>query len=66
VLITESPEGGWGIDGHANTGDDIVTRGTRRAWRDRRSQTQSRVAMEAIGVKEFGDNPKASPMSRRS
>ena len=25
VLITESPEGGWGIDGHANTGHDIVT-----------------------------------------
>jgi phenylpyruvate tautomerase PptA (4-oxalocrotonate tautomerase family) len=25
VLVTESPEGGWGIDGHANTGDDIVT-----------------------------------------
>ena len=25
VLITESPEGGWGIDGHANTGADIVT-----------------------------------------
>ena len=24
VLITESPEGGWGIAGHANTGDDIV------------------------------------------
>jgi phenylpyruvate tautomerase PptA (4-oxalocrotonate tautomerase family) len=24
VLITESPEGGWGIDGHANTGEDIV------------------------------------------
>src|ERR1700675_3808682 len=24
VLISESPEGGWGIDGHANTGDDIV------------------------------------------
>jgi phenylpyruvate tautomerase PptA (4-oxalocrotonate tautomerase family) len=24
VLITESPDGGWGIDGHANTGDDIV------------------------------------------
>ncbi len=24
VLITESPEGGWGINGHANTGDDIV------------------------------------------
>jgi len=24
VLITESPEGGWGIQGHANTGADIV------------------------------------------
>jgi phenylpyruvate tautomerase PptA (4-oxalocrotonate tautomerase family) len=24
VLITESPEGGWGIDGHANTSDDTV------------------------------------------
>jgi phenylpyruvate tautomerase PptA (4-oxalocrotonate tautomerase family) len=24
VLISESPEGGWGIDGHANTSEDIV------------------------------------------
>jgi phenylpyruvate tautomerase PptA (4-oxalocrotonate tautomerase family) len=24
VLITESPEGGWGIAGHANTGQDIA------------------------------------------
>ena len=24
VLITESPEGGWGLEGHANTGADIV------------------------------------------
>ncbi len=24
MLITESPEGGWGINGHANTADDIV------------------------------------------
>ena len=23
-LITESPEGGWGIDGHANTNADIA------------------------------------------
>jgi phenylpyruvate tautomerase PptA (4-oxalocrotonate tautomerase family) len=23
VLLTESPEGGWGIGGHANTGEDI-------------------------------------------
>jgi phenylpyruvate tautomerase PptA (4-oxalocrotonate tautomerase family) len=25
VLITESPEGGWGIAGHANTNADIAT-----------------------------------------
>jgi len=25
VLLTESPEGGWGIAGHANTGADIAT-----------------------------------------
>jgi phenylpyruvate tautomerase PptA (4-oxalocrotonate tautomerase family) len=25
VLIVESPEGGWGINGHANTGADIAT-----------------------------------------
>jgi phenylpyruvate tautomerase PptA (4-oxalocrotonate tautomerase family) len=25
VLITESPEGGWGINGRANTGADIAT-----------------------------------------
>ena len=24
VLLTESPEGGWGIGGHANTGEDIA------------------------------------------
>jgi phenylpyruvate tautomerase PptA (4-oxalocrotonate tautomerase family) len=24
VLITESPEGGWGLNGHANTGADIA------------------------------------------
>ena len=24
VLIAESPEGGWGINGHANTGADIA------------------------------------------
>ena len=24
VLITESPDGGWGINGHANTGEDIL------------------------------------------
>jgi len=24
VLITESPEGGWGINGHANTSAEMV------------------------------------------
>ena len=24
VLISESPDGGWGIGGHANTGEDII------------------------------------------
>jgi phenylpyruvate tautomerase PptA (4-oxalocrotonate tautomerase family) len=31
VLITESPEGGWGIDGHANTGADIARGSAGRA-----------------------------------
>ena len=24
VLLTEAPEGGWGLDGHANTNDELV------------------------------------------
>jgi phenylpyruvate tautomerase PptA (4-oxalocrotonate tautomerase family) len=24
VLLTESPEGGWGVDGHANTASDLT------------------------------------------
>ena len=24
VLLTESPEGGWGVAGHANTGEDLA------------------------------------------
>jgi phenylpyruvate tautomerase PptA (4-oxalocrotonate tautomerase family) len=24
VLLTESPEGGWGVNGHANTGADLI------------------------------------------
>jgi hypothetical protein len=24
VLLTESPEGGWGVAGHANTGADLA------------------------------------------
>ena len=37
VLITESPEGGWGIAGHANTGADIAqaARGQLAALADR-------------------------------
>ena len=30
VLITESPEGGWGIAGHANTGADIAAAARRQ------------------------------------
>jgi phenylpyruvate tautomerase PptA (4-oxalocrotonate tautomerase family) len=30
VLITESPEGGWGINGHANTGADIAASARRQ------------------------------------
>ena len=33
VLLTESPEGGWGIGGHANTNADIATASTRCALR---------------------------------
>jgi phenylpyruvate tautomerase PptA (4-oxalocrotonate tautomerase family) len=25
VLLTESPEGGWGVSGHANTGPDLAS-----------------------------------------
>jgi phenylpyruvate tautomerase PptA (4-oxalocrotonate tautomerase family) len=24
VLLTEAPDGGWGLDGHANTNDELV------------------------------------------
>jgi len=33
VLITESPEGGWGIAGHANTGADIAEAARRELGR---------------------------------
>jgi phenylpyruvate tautomerase PptA (4-oxalocrotonate tautomerase family) len=33
VLITESPEGGWGINGHANTGADIAAAARRELAR---------------------------------
>jgi phenylpyruvate tautomerase PptA (4-oxalocrotonate tautomerase family) len=25
VLLTEAPDGGWGLNGHANTNDELVT-----------------------------------------
>ena len=34
VLITESPEGGWGIGGHANTGADIADAARRELARE--------------------------------
>jgi phenylpyruvate tautomerase PptA (4-oxalocrotonate tautomerase family) len=33
VLITESPEGGWGLQGYANTGADIVAAARRELAR---------------------------------
>jgi hypothetical protein len=24
VLLTEAPDGGWGLNGHANTNDELV------------------------------------------
>jgi phenylpyruvate tautomerase PptA (4-oxalocrotonate tautomerase family) len=33
VLLTESPEGGWGIGGHANTGADIAEAARRELGR---------------------------------
>ena len=47
VLITESPEGGWGISGHANTGSDIAqaARSQLAALADKEAQgTKSRSA----------------------
>ena len=34
VLLTESPEGGWGIAGHANTGADIAEAARRELARE--------------------------------
>jgi hypothetical protein len=33
VLITEAPDGGWGIDGHAHTGADIAEAARRELGR---------------------------------
>jgi phenylpyruvate tautomerase PptA (4-oxalocrotonate tautomerase family) len=37
VLLTESPEGGWGIGGHANTGEDIAVAARREMAEQRAS-----------------------------
>jgi hypothetical protein len=34
VLVTEAPEGGWGINGQANTGADIVASAVASARRE--------------------------------
>jgi phenylpyruvate tautomerase PptA (4-oxalocrotonate tautomerase family) len=39
VLLTESPEGGWGVAGHANTGADLAD-----AAREIAQRTQSRTS----------------------
>jgi phenylpyruvate tautomerase PptA (4-oxalocrotonate tautomerase family) len=40
VLLTESPEGGWGVAGHANTGADL----TEAARAEIAQRTQSRTS----------------------
>jgi hypothetical protein len=42
VLITESPDGGWGINGHANTGADIVDAARRELVGTRPTLSMSR------------------------
>ena len=42
VLITESPEGGWGISGHANTSADIVA-----AARDELTKNSEKIEPES-------------------
>jgi hypothetical protein len=32
VLLTEAPDGGWGLDGHANTNEELVLH-CRPSWR---------------------------------
>jgi phenylpyruvate tautomerase PptA (4-oxalocrotonate tautomerase family) len=40
VLLTESPEGGWGVNGHANTGADLTA--------------AARAELTAIAVRKSG------------
>ncbi len=40
VLITESPEGGWGINGHANTGADIAAAARRELAQGRKEPAE--------------------------
>src|SRR4030081_2668041 len=49
VLITESPEGGWGIVGIAKTGADFVA-----AARADLTAKKEGNPMEAVGLTEFG------------
>ena len=45
VLLTESPEGGWGINGHANTGSDIAEAAQSQLadLADKRAATSNRI-----------------------
>jgi phenylpyruvate tautomerase PptA (4-oxalocrotonate tautomerase family) len=57
VLITESPEGGWGIGGHANTGADIaqLARAALTAI-----AAQKAVAEKAVAEKAVAEDPPAT------
>src|SRR3984893_9530414 len=50
VLITESPEGGWGLQGHANTSADIVAAARRElAAQERRSWVSTKSCKSVDG-----------------
>jgi phenylpyruvate tautomerase PptA (4-oxalocrotonate tautomerase family) len=53
VLITESPEGGWGINGHANTGADVAAAARRELAGERAvPQARPRVPRRAVAVEQ--------------
>ena len=41
VLLTESPEGGWGVAGHANTGEDLAEAARAEIAQSTHSRTSS-------------------------
>jgi phenylpyruvate tautomerase PptA (4-oxalocrotonate tautomerase family) len=49
VLLTESPEGGWGVGGHANTGHDLALAARAEMAAAAERPTDSASATEQLG-----------------